>query len=277
MSIFRTLTILLMTGLIIGGAAYFAYDLYWQPQKLDREDKVAKSIQTAPTPPPDYSLPAYEKAAALQKSGDTDAARAALAEFITGFPESPNLARAKSALGEVNAAQVFSPAASANKVAYAVAKGDSLVKIASKFKTNAELVFRANNLDTINLKIGQQLFIPQLDISLVVDRKAGSVTIYNRGEFFKEYSTGSIKIPGGDAPIKTKVADKVALQGSNRVAFGDKNYSDSERWLMLAPGGIVMRSLPSAGGPAPAGIILAPADMEEVFFLVLRGSPVTIN
>ena len=277
MSIFRTLTILLLTGLIIGGSAYFAYDLFWKPQKLDREDKVAKSIQAAPTPPPDYSLPAYEKAVALQKSGDTDGARVVLAEFIRSFPESPNLAGAKSALGEVNAAQVFSAAPAADKVAYAVAKGDSLVKIASKFKTNAELVFRANNLDTINLKIGQQLFIPQLDISLVVDRKAGTVTVYNRGEFFKEYPAGSIKVPGGHAAIKTKVADKVALQGTNRVAFGDKNYSESERWIMLAPGGTVIRGLPAAGGPAPAGIILAPADMEEVFLLVSRGAPVTIN
>jgi len=277
MSIFRTLTILLLTGLIIGGSAYFAYDLFWKPQKLDREDKVAKSIQAAPTPPPDYSLPAYEKAVALQKSGDTDGARVVLAEFIRSFPESPNLAGAKSALGEVNAAQVFSAAPAADKVAYAVAKGDSLVKIASKFKTNAELVFRANNLDTINLKIGQQLFIPQLDISLVVDRKAGTVTVYNRGEFFKEYPAASIKVPGSHAAIKTKVADKVALQGTNRVAFGDKNYSESERWIMLAPGGTVIRGLPAAGGPAPAGIILAPADMEEVFLLVSRGAPVTIN
>ena len=53
-------------------------------------------------------------------------------------------------------------------------KGDSLVKIASKFKSNAELIFRANNMETINLKIGQKLVIPQLDISVVVDRKAGN-------------------------------------------------------------------------------------------------------
>ncbi|MEI6339712.1 MAG: LysM peptidoglycan-binding domain-containing protein [Verrucomicrobiota bacterium] len=277
MSIFRTLTILLLTGVIFGGSAYFAYDLYWKPKKLDREDKIAKSVQVDPSPPPDYSLPAYKKAMMLRKSGAADAAGAALAEFLRAFPESPSLAAAKSALGEINAAQVFSPSASADKVAYAVAKGDSLAKIAAKFKTNAELVFRANNLDSINLQIGQQLFIPQLDTSLVVDRKAGTVTVLNRGEFFKEYPAGSITIHSGKAAIKTKVTDKLALQGSTRVAFGDKNYSACERWLMLGQSGLVIRSQPAADGPAPAGIILAPADMEEVFVLVSPGAPVTIK
>ena len=63
------------------------------------------------------------------------------------------------------------------------------MKIAAKFKSNAELIFRANKMETINLKIGQPLVIPQLDISVVVDRKAGTVTLLNKGQFFKEYRT----------------------------------------------------------------------------------------
>jgi LysM repeat protein len=269
----RTLIILVLVGLILGGSAYFAYELYWKPRKLDREDKAAAEQQGIP----DYTLPAFQKAADLERSGDMEGARAAWGEFIRDYPDAPKIAEAKAALGRINTGQVFSPTPSADKISYSVGKGDSLVKIAAKLKSNAELIFRVNNMETINLKIGQKLVIPQLDISVVVDRKAGTVTLFNKGQFFKEYQTLALKTPGVSSSAKTKVADKIALQGSNRVAFGDKNYSGSERWVMLGSAGLVIRSVPEGTEAPPPGIIVAQSDIEEIFLLVSRGSPVTIQ
>ena len=268
----RTLIILVLVGLILGGSAYFTYELYWKPTKLDREDKAAATQAI-----PDYTLPAFQKAADLERAGDIEGARAAWGEFIRDYPNAPKLAEAKAALGRINTSQVFSPTPSPDKIAYAVGKGDSLVKIASKFKSNAELIFRANSMETINLKIGQKLVIPQLEISVVVDRKAGTVTLLNKGQFFKEYATVALKTPGVSSSAKTKVTDKIALQGSNRVAFGDKNYSGSERWVMLGSAGLVIRSVPEGAGAPPPGIIVSQPDIEEIFLLVSRGSPVTIQ
>jgi len=272
----RTLIILVLVGLILGGSAFFAYELYWKPKKLDMEDKATSTQASAE--PPDYTLPAFQKAADLERSGNIDGARAAWGEFIRDYPNSPKIAEAKTALGRINTGLVFSPTPSPEKTSYSVGKGDSLVKIASKFKSNAELIFRANNMETINLKIGQQLVIPQLDMSIVVDRKAGTVTLLNKGKFFKEYRTVALKTPGVSTSAQTKVADKIALQGSNRVAFGDKNYSGSERWVMLGSAGLVIRGLPAgAEGAPPPGIIVAQRDVEEIFLLVSRGTPVTIQ
>jgi LysM repeat protein len=227
---------------------------------------------------PDYTLPAFEKAADLQRKGEIDKARSAWVEFIANYPDSPKIGEAKRALGSINTGQVLSPVPSPEKTSYAVSKGDSLVKIASKFKSNPELIFRVNNLQTINLKIGQQLVIPQLDMSIVVDRKARAVTLFNRGQFFKEYQAVALKTPGVSTSVRTKVADKIALQGSNRVAFGDKNYSGSERWIMLSATGLAIRGLPEGAGAAPpSGIIVAQPDIEEIFLLVSRGTPVTIQ
>ena len=39
MSIFRVIIILAVVGLIVGGASYFAYDLYWKPKMLDKKDR----------------------------------------------------------------------------------------------------------------------------------------------------------------------------------------------------------------------------------------------
>lgn len=275
MVIIRTLIILGLVGLILGGAAYFSYELFWMPQKLDEEDRRAKAEQPAPTPPPDFSLPDFEKAQALVKAGDTGAARAALREFLRVHPESTKRAEAKAVLGGINVAAVFSTEETPDKTAYTVARGDSLVKVASKFKTNADLVYRASNLESINLQIGQKLFIPQMETAIVVDRKNGTLTLLNRGEFFKEYPTLSVKVPS--AVTSTKVADKIALKGSNRVAFGHKDYAESDRWLMLGGGAVIRGHAGGAEGSFPAGIILSQPDMEELFLLVSRGSPVTIQ
>ena len=276
MAIVRTLIILALVGLILGGSAFFAYELYWKPRRLDMEDRAASS--QAPGGVPDYTLPAFERAASLERTGGVDGARAAWAEFIRNYPNSPKIAEAKAALGGINIGQVFSTAASPEKTSYSVGKGDSLVKIASKFKSNAELIYRANKLQTINLKIGQQLVIPQLDMSIMVDRKAGTVTLLNRDQFFKEYRAVALKTPGVSRSAQLKVVDKIALQGSNRVAFGDKNYSGSERWVMLGSSGLAIRGLPEgAGATPPPGIIVAQPDIEEIFLLVSRGTPVTIQ
>ncbi|HEY5770162.1 MAG TPA: LysM peptidoglycan-binding domain-containing protein [Terrimicrobium sp.] len=276
MSIVRTLIILALVGLILGGSAFFAYELYWKPRKLDMEDR-ASSSQAGGTVP-DYTLPAFERAAEIERTGGVDGARAAWGEFIRNFPNSPKIAEAKSALGGINTSQVFSPVPSPEKASYSVGKGDSLVKIASKFKSNAELIFRANNLQTINLKIGQQLVIPQLDMSIVVDRKGRTVTLLNRGQFFKEYRALALKTPGVSTSAQIKVVDKIALHGSNRVAFGEKNYAGSERWVMLSSSGLAIRSLPEGpGATPPPGIIVAQPDIEEIFLLVSRGTPVTIQ
>lgn len=276
MTLFRTLVILALVAAILGGASYFSYELFWKQKKLDREDREARVESAEPSAPPDYSLPAFEKASELLRSGKTDDAKAALAQFINDYPDSVKVPGAKTALADINMGWLFSPDESPEKTAYSVAKGDSLVKIASKFNTNAELIFRVNNMENINLQIGQQLFIPKLDTSIVVDRAGKTVTLLNQGQFFKEYPVQSLKIPGGSAVVATKVTDKVALQGADRVAFGDKKYAGSERWLMLASNGIVIRGQ-SGEGAAPAGIVLSAPDMEEVFILVSRGAPVTIK
>ena len=79
----RTLIILVLVGLILGGSAYFGYELYWKPRQLDREDKAAAESGQIP----DYTLPIFEKAAALEQSGDIEGARAALGDFIRNYPD----------------------------------------------------------------------------------------------------------------------------------------------------------------------------------------------
>jgi LysM repeat protein len=277
----RVLVILLLVAAILGGTAYFAYELYLKPKKLDVEEK--KQAEVAPAPPPDPSLPAFEQLKPVLDLSTPDA-QASISSFLESYPESPMAPAARAALGRINAAQILSPSPSPEKTIYSVAKGDSLVKIAAKFKTGAELIYCVNHLQTINLQIGQELAVPKLDTSLVVDRAAKTVTLQNAGAFVREYPVKALKLPpaASTGTVQTKVGEKLAMKGSARVAFGTKDYDGADRMLMLGVAGVTLRGTPppAADGteaPMPAGIVLDPADAAEIYILTTRGTPVTIK
>lgn len=274
MTLFRVLVILTLVAAILGGSAYYSYELFWKPNLPPAPGEV----ESPPPPPPDPSAVAYDKIRAKLDPGDRKAQRVALAGYLAQFPDAPQAVEAAKELGALNARRVFSPRESVDELPYKVQKGDSLVRIASKFKTNAELIYRVNNLETINLRIGQELHIPTVDMSMVLNPKKRTITLFDHGEFFKRYSIVSEKAGRSAGPGTTKVSDKLALQGADRVAFGSKNYVGSDRWIMLARPGLVIRGLPEdAGETPPAGILVSPTDIEEIFLLVSRGVPVTIE
>jgi len=285
MKLIKFLIVLVFAAAIFGTAGFFAYQLYYKPEKADREEARAVAEAPPPTPPPDYSLPALKKALALLKAGKTVEAREALRNFIPQYPESTGIGDAKDALGEISMSFIYTSAPGPEKVDYVVVAGDSLVRVASKTKSNAELILRSNNLSSIDLSIGQQLRIPELDTALVLDRKAKTLSLLNGGQLLKEYPLLSMELPAaarGKDPVSTAVKDKVAVNGSERVAFGSRGYVGSDRWIMLDMANAVIRGRPetaSNGQPAPMppGMVVSQEDIEEIFPLVTRKTPVTIQ
>lgn len=285
MKLLKFLIVLVFAAAIFGTAGFFAYQLYIKPEKADREEAKALAAAPPPTPPPDYSLPALNKALALVKAGKPAEARDALLNFIAQYPESTKLADAKAALGEINMTFIYTSAPGPDKVDYVVVAGDSLVRVASKTKSNAELILRSNNLASIDLSIGQQLRIPHVETALVLDRKAKTLSLLNKGQLLKEYPLLSMELPGaarGKDPVTTAVKDKIAINGTERAAFGSRDYVGSDRWLMLGMANAVIRGRPeldASGQPAPMppGIVVSQEDIEEIFPLVTRNTPVTIQ
>lgn len=281
-NLIKTLIVLILAFGIFGAGGYFIYDLFIKPEKLIRQEQAV--LPAEPTPTPDYSLPEFEKAAALHAEGKIDEARAALSQFMDRFPASPNLNTAKKLLGEINSDLLLSTLPTPDKEAYVVVRGDALAKISSKTKSDSELIFRVNNLESINLQIGQQLLIPRVDTSVIINRQDNTLLLLNNGEFFKEYPILSFlapNVPAGQA-IETRVNEKLARVGDKRVAFGSKEYFQADRSISLVGSGLMLRSAPTPAEEGqtvtmPPGIVLAPEDMEEVFILVTRGTPVKIQ
>ena len=280
--ILKALTILLLVAAILGGSAYFVYDLYYKEKKLDVIEQTAPPTPV-PTPTPDQSIAAWENLKP-NAAKDTIEARESIKNFITTFPDSARLAEATAALGRINLVLFRDTAATPANTIYIVKKGDSLAKIASVTKSNVEQIYWINQLPNINLQIGQQLLIPALNTSAVVSREKSTITVLNNGEFFKEYPIVSLTLTGAAAKgdFETKVADRVARKGETRVAFGAKDYAETVRFVLLSSGGVSMHPAPTPAAdgtipPNPTGIVLSLADFNDIFALLKTGTPLTIK
>jgi LysM repeat protein len=204
-----------------------------------------------------------------------------LSALIQSFPDSIKSVDAKQLLGDVNIQAFFSPKPGPDKTEYVVARGDSIVKIANKTKSAAELIFKANGLDSMVIQPGRRLIIPKGQFSLLINRKRQDVTLLNNGSFFRWYQPLEVKLPPAIAPGQFKIREKIAWMDGARVAFGEKNYLGSSRWIVVNDNSVTLYSetnpeKPNAQKPN-AGILLGPTDMEELFALITKETPVIVK
>lgn len=289
----KIVLLLLIGFLIFGSVGFFTYELFLKPYHpwssavsfWKKKQKQAPTI--APVAIVDPSLKDFEAALNLEKAGKIPEAEQAWQAWLQAYPASSKKPEALTALGKIKMEELLSPTPSADKETYIVVKGDSLDRIARKKKSNAELIQRVNALPSINLQIGETLFIPQLQISLEIDRQGSLLIVRNHDQFLKSYSL--LALPPGSKdqkPIETVVVDKVALSGNKRTAFGDKKYPESEQTILMRSAGNIVTAPAAAsnGSPAPtntvtlpSGFVLTPADMREVFPFVNKNTPIIIH
>ena len=294
--------------LVFGSAGFCAYELFVKPYSSFRFFH-KKNHTPVPAPTPDQGGAAFDAAVALQNSGKLQEATEAWKAWLEAHPESTKQQEALVFLGKANINLLCSPTATVGKESYIVVKGDSLDRIANKKKSSAELIQWVNSLPNINLQIGQELFIPQLQMSITIDRQNKILTLRNGDSFFKNYLLLSTPPAVGDKEdLTSSVIDKIVTNNNKRVAFGDKKYTDSERTILLRSGGNIVAApanavavstaptvtttngvtsstsqtapSPSTTSPTvamPPGFVLSTSDMKEVFPLVNKTTPVTVH
>jgi LysM repeat protein len=198
--------------------------------------------------------------------------------LIQSFPDSTRINDARKLLGDLNIREFFSPVPGPDKMEYVVVRGDSIGKIAGKTKYPAELIFKANGLNSLTIQPGRKLIIPKGQFSVVVNIKRGDVTLLNNGSFFRWYKPLEVRLPPKVVLGQFKTREKIAWSEGIRVAFGEKKYLGSSRWIVTNDSNITLYSetnpqTPNAQKPG-VGILFAPADMEELFALVAKDTPV---
>jgi LysM repeat protein len=262
---------------VFGGGGFVAYRLFFK--KPDPRGRNPNEPVVTPTPDPGIAM--FNQAKREIASGDQNDAQKILLALVQSFPDSTRINEAKKLLGDLNISAFFSPEPGPDKTEYVVIRGDSIARIATKTKNPAELIFKANGLDSLTIQPGRKLIIPKGQFSLVVNTKKGDVTLMNNGIFFRWYKPLELKLPAKVVLGQFKAREKIAWADGVRVAFGEKKYLGSSRWIAINGSGITLYSetnpqTPNVQKPA-TGIMLGPADMEELFALVVKDTPVTVK
>lgn len=282
----KFLAILIVATVVFGTSGYFAYQLFIRPQIELKREKEAP----ATPPPPDASLPEFERCVTLKRTGKLIEARSAFYTFIEQNPISTRLDDARTELGDLNTRIYFSSIQTPEKSVYVVRSGDVIGRVAQKNKTSPELIMRANGLTASMLHVQQRLLIPSGNFTLLISRKQNKVIVSNGGRFFKQYPILSLPpqlIPKKGAPPQPrqtgKVIDKVAWVNGARVSYTDKSYFSSTHWINIMPRACTLYAAappgtdPSHVARPPAGIALAPQATAELAALLNRGTPVTLE
>ena len=288
----KALFLIVLAIAIFGTGAYFTYELLIVPKLALKAEKELPP----PPPPPDPTVPEFEAAKAVLKTGKLLESREALSAFVERYPESSKMDEAKDLLGKINTDLFLSTRPAPEKEVYIVKGGDVITRVAAKLKVPPELLMRANNLDGTMLRIGQKLTVAPADFSVVISRKRDKVTLNNKGRFFKQYPVlawppqhaKKVLPPGQKAPplVKQagKVREKVAYLDGNRVIFTEKGFWSAKFWVEISISGCTLYPKPREGEPETpnskpinGGIALDPDAMTEIGALLSKDDPVILE
>ena len=195
-------------------------------------------------------------------------------------------------LGRVNVELAFSTAQTPESKRYTVKRGDSISSIGNALNTTQGLLMRANGLDANStLTVNRQIKYTPKDFRIVIERSKCRLFLVDRDGPFKRYRAG-LGQPGhetnlGAYKIGNKQKDPTWYKpGEGPIPAGDPRNELGTRWMPLVP---VQEGLPEDLGihgtisPMTIGkyssrgcVRLLPEDVEELYDLVVRSTPVDI-
>ncbi|MDP2989147.1 MAG: L,D-transpeptidase family protein [Kiritimatiellota bacterium] len=195
-------------------------------------------------------------------------------------------------LGQINIELIMSQAPMPEKEEYVVRPGDSLERIARKFKTTMDLIKKGNALQRSVLHPGDRLRVFKGTFTLAISKSRNDLVIKANDRFFKRYRVGTGKF--GTTPVGTFVITEKIEQppwwrpDGKMIPFGDKENVLGTRWMSLqatsptnAVRGYGLHGTwepETIGAQASAGCVrLANSEVEELFVLVPIGTRVVIT
>lgn len=218
--------------------------------------------------------------------GDVAQARKNL-EQIMKQSESPARGEAEFILGDINMKELKSPEPGPGDEMYTIKKGDSLWKLERTLKVPQDLLIGINNLDPQRLSVGQQIKVPRLNPSIVIDKTQRTLTLRNNNAFLKKYHVGingvDARVPRGEYTIAEKYEKGYEFtdpETNTSYKAGDPDNPLGTRFLQLRRDiGIHGTNNPEQVGKyiSRGYISMQNPDVEELYSLVRKATPVTIR
>lgn len=202
-------------------------------------------------------------------------------DFLATYPDTPLREEVYEAMNRDAGKLAFTAFPAEWKEPYTVVSGDSLSRISTRTGAPMDWIMKVNNLTTHDLSVGQQLLTPNLDVRLVLSLTEERLFVFAGDELFFAFPVTvppEMNVSRGEGPV----SEKISMGPTGRVAFADRHYAGGAKSVLLSLPGLEFAAMPDPApdgetAAIPRGILLSTPDMEELFLLVKRGTPVLIQ
>ena len=286
----RLTPFLLIILLVVAGVAAVVLSRPWWESRKNRAAQplsLPASKQTTQNP----QQPAFQAICALASNKSLEEARQKGYALLAQTNDPALTASLETLLGQLNIELILSQAPMPEKEEYVVRPGDSLERIARKFKTTVDLIKKSNALQRPVLHPGDRLRVFKGTFTLAISKSRNDLVVKVNDRFFKRYRVGTGKF--GMTPVGTFViTDKIEQPpwwrpDGKMIPFGDKENVLGTRWMSIqatnttnAVRGYGLHGTwepETIGRQASAGCVrLANSEVEELFLLIPTGTSVVI-
>ena len=229
---------------------------------------------------PDLGKRHFDAAMALLTEGELVSGRDRLLYLIQYYPESKTFSDAKRVAGEVNLDLLISQIPHPEKTRHVVRRGEALITIARRSNTTIDYIMRANGKTTVLIYPNEELIVYPLNYRVEISFEAGTLTVFDGKNFFKEYKIVNVNLPPEVAgTVVTTISEKVAWDVDRPVSFTDANYLNCSKWIRTGKIGLCIREYcleRTSAGAAPLGVMVEKSDMEELFTILRVGIEVKL-
>ena len=227
---------------------------------------------------------AVELAVIYKNAGDVFGERNILSEALGALGEEPLREQVVNELHRVNGELIFSRKAAPDSLTHTVKKGESLAKIAARYKVTPEFIQRVNGLASSRIDAGENLKVFEGPFDVVIEKSKFRLTVYRAGIFIREYKVGIGKngsTPEGEWPVRNKLIDPVwDPPGPEYAASKAADNPLGTRWIGFdGEYGIHGTIEPQSIGKAESRgcVRLLNQEVEELYDLVIIGSKITVK
>lgn len=226
------------------------------------------------------------EASKYEAEGDKLKAKEAYDQIINNYPEYEKIEDVQDKLGMINMDLIFSPAQLPQTISYQIVPGDSLGKLAKKYKTTPQLIKRANGLKSDVIRTGETLRIWTVPFNILVNKSQNLLFLKSGEEVIKVYhvSTGRNNItPVGKFKIANKIEKPVWFKNGGAPIPSESPQNElGSRWMGFDTDphyGIHGTLHPEAiGQQVTDGCVrLKNEEVEELFDIVPIGTEVDIQ
>ncbi len=225
----------------------------------------------------------YQANIEFQK-GNLEKAREMFLSLLETYPEHPLREEIEKKLGSISEEMLSGKISFPGSVEYEVKPGDSLYKIAKKFHTTVDLLMKRNNLKRIIIRPGDKLTVIPGKFSIEILLNKHRLYLYYAGKLFKVYpvATGADdKTPVGEFKVTDRLKNPVWYSDKGPIPPGSPENLLGSRWIGLDVKGIGIHESVNPediGKSVSNGCIrMLKDDVEELYVLVARGTPVVIK